>query len=69
MAKNRISDMALARLMTAYMKEAKAAMISAAAKDPQYEEGAHYVEMLADSFVEKLHNGKDLSFKTKDLGL
>ncbi|MCG7944829.1 MAG: hypothetical protein N0C84_00625 [Candidatus Thiodiazotropha taylori] len=67
--KSGMSEMALARMVVAYLSEAKGTMLTEAAKDPQYEEGAHYVELLADALIEKIRVGKDLGFKTRDLGL
>lgn len=67
------SDMGQTRLMIAYLAEAKAAMLTHAAKNPDrtdYAEGAHYIELLADCATEKLLKAsKPLKFDTKDLGL
>ena len=66
------SEMHQTRLMIAYLSEAKATMLSWSQKNPDREdlkEGAYYIELLADSAIEKLRSTKPLEFKSRDLGL
>ena len=68
----KVTDMGQTRMMIAYLSEAKAAMLTEAAKNPDrtdINEGAHYIELLADNAIEKLMSTKPLRFKTTDLGL
>ena len=68
----KVNDMGQTRMMIAYLAEAKAAMLTHAAKHPErtdYAEGAHYIELLAEAATEMLISAKPLRFTPRDLGL